>query len=294
MNVPSRRQPPTVRLRRLAAELRSLRGAAGLTRDEVSEHTNINPATLYRIETAKVRPQRRTLLALLDKYEVTDEARRAELVALSRDSTQLGWLQDYESVLPEQYTAFVSFEAEARTVRNYESLFVPGLLQTEDYARAVVAGVQPSLRDDEVERRVETRMRRQNLIRKTSPLDLWAVIDEAVLRREVGGVKVMSGQLQWLADAASEPHITLQVVPFRLGAHSGMHGSFIIMDFPDSADPALVYLESLTADVFLERDADVYRYATIFEHLRAAALSPTDSVHLIREVARTIQAGGGV
>jgi transcriptional regulator with XRE-family HTH domain len=287
MNVPSRRQPPTVRLRRLAAELRSLRGAAGLTRDEVCEQTNINPATLYRIETAKVRPQRRTLLALLDKYEVTDEARRAELVALSRDSTQLGWLQDYESMLPEQYTAFISFEAEARTVRNYESLFVPGLLQTEDYARAVIRGLLPFATGDEVERRVETRMRRQDSIRKKSPLELWAIVDEAALQREVGGPKVMTSQLERLVDAVSEPHITVQVVPFKLGAHPGMHGSFAIMEFPDPADPALVSVESLAGDLFLERDVDVRRYAVIFEHLRAAASNPADSVRLIRGVAGT-------
>lgn len=292
MDLSARRQPPTVRLRRLATELRRLRTAAGLTRDEVSEQTNINPATLYRIETAKVRPQRRTLLALLDKYGVTDEAQRAELVALSRDSTQLGWLQDYESLLPEQYTAFISFEAEARGIRSYESQFVPGLLQTEDYARAVISGVQPSLRDDEVGRRVEARVQRQDSIRKKDPLDLWVIIDEAVLRRKVGGSKVMTAQLQRLVDATSEPHVTLQIVPFDVGAHTGMHGSFTIMDFPDAADPALVYLESLTADVFLERDIDVRRYAVIFEHLRAAALNPSDSVRLIRDVARTTQEGG--
>lgn len=286
MDLSTRRQPPTVRLRRLAAELRSLRTGAGLTRDDVCEQTNINPATLYRIETAKVRPQRRTLLALLDKYDVTDEARRADLVALSRDSTQLGWLQEYESVLPEQYTAFISFEAEARTVRDYESLFVPGLLQTEDYARAVIRGVLPFIRDDEVERRVEARMQRHDSIRKKDPLDLWAIVDEAVLRREVGGSKIMTGQLQRLADAVSEPHITVQVVPFGVGAHPGMHGSFAIMDFPDAADPALVSVESMAGDLFLEREVDVRRYTVIFEHLRAAALNPADSVCLIRDAAR--------
>jgi transcriptional regulator with XRE-family HTH domain len=138
MDLSARRQPPTVRLRRLASELRGLRTAAGLTREEVSDQTGINPATLYRIETAKVRPQRRTLIALLDKYEVTDEGQRSELIALSRQAAQLGWLQAFESELPEQYPTYISFEAEARSVRNYESLFVPGLLQTEDYARAVI------------------------------------------------------------------------------------------------------------------------------------------------------------
>src|SRR4051812_24761291 len=138
MDLPARRQPPTVRLRRLAAELRNLRQAAGLTREDAAEQTNINSATLYRIETAKARPQRRTLLTLLDKYGVTDPARRTALVELSKQATQLGWLQAYESELPEEYTTYISFESEARSVRNYESLFVPGLLQTEGYTRAVV------------------------------------------------------------------------------------------------------------------------------------------------------------
>jgi len=288
MDLSARRQPPTVRLRRLAAELRSLRTAAGLTRDDVSGQTNINSATLYRIETAKVRPQRRTLLTLLDTYGVTDEGKRADLIGLSRHSTQLGWLQQYENDLPEQYTAYISFEAEARRVRNYESMFVPGLLQTEHYARAVIRGTLPFVKDDEVERRVEARMRRQESISGKNPLHFWAIVDEAVLRREVGGVRAMAEQLQRLADAASEPHISLQVLPFGAGAHPGMHGSFAIMDFPDPADPALVYLESMTSDLYLEREADVQRYTMIFDHLQAAAPNPKDSARLIRQIAEAI------
>src|SRR2546421_2624386 len=175
MDVSPRRQPPTVRLRRLAAELRRLRAAGGLTREQVSEQTAINSATLYRIETAKVRPQRRTLMALLDKYGVSDEARRAELIALSQQSGEPGWLQAYESELPEQYTTYISFEAEARSLRNYESLFVPGLLQTEDYARAVIAGILPLASDDEVKRRVEARRPRPEVLRKRNALKLGAI-----------------------------------------------------------------------------------------------------------------------
>src|SRR3954471_6380411 len=181
MDLPTRRQPPTVRLRRLAGELRNLRQAAGLTREDAAEQTNINSATLYRIETAKARPQRRTLLTLLDKYGVTDPARRAALVDLSKQATQLGWLQAYESELPEEYTTYISFESEARSVRNYESLFVPGLLQTEGYTRSAIRGVLPLASDEEVEQRVEARVRRQESLRKKSPLRLWAILDEAVI-----------------------------------------------------------------------------------------------------------------
>jgi transcriptional regulator with XRE-family HTH domain len=282
MDLSARRQPPTVRLRRLAAELRKLRTEASLTREEVSEQTGINTATLYRIETAKVRPQRRTLIALLDRYGVTDETQRADLVDLSKQASELGWLRAYESELPEQYGAYIAFESEARSVRNYESLFVPGLLQTEDYARAVIHGVLPLASDEEVERRVEVRMQRQASLRKKDPLQLWAIVDEAVLRRRVGGPDVMASQLEALVASAALPHVVLQVIPFETGAHAGMPGSFVVMDFADVADPDLVYIDSMAGDLFLEREPDVRRYSATFEHLRAAALNPADSVATVR------------
>jgi transcriptional regulator with XRE-family HTH domain len=283
MDLAARRQTPTVRLRRLAAELRQLRAAAGLTREEVSEQTSINSATLYRIETARVRPQRRTLVALLDKYGVTDEDQRSEMIALSRQATQLGWLQQYESELPEQYTTYISFEAEARSIRDYESQFMPGLLQTEDYARALIQGTLPLLPADEVQRRVEARLQRQAALTKKTPLKLWAIMDEAVLTRMVGGPPVMVEQLNGLIDAGRQPHITLQVIPFDIGAHPGMTGPFVMMDFPDKADPELVYTESMGGDLFLERDTDIRRYTTMFEHLRALAMSPSDSERAIKK-----------
>jgi transcriptional regulator with XRE-family HTH domain len=293
MELSARRQPPTVRLRRLAAELRGLRTAAGLTREEVSEQTGINPATLYRIETAKVRPQRRTLMAMLDKYGVTDDDKRSELIALSRQAAQLGWLQAYESELPELYTTYISFEAEARSVRNYESLFVPGLLQTENYARAVIRGVLPLATDADVQARVDARIQRQESLRKTEPLRVWAILDEAVLHRQTGGAEVMAEQLEALVRAAGQPQVTLQVIPFTAGAHAGMPGSFVVMDFPDPADPALVYVDSMAGDLFLEREADVRRYSTTFEHLRATALDPTNSIKMIKKQAAVIDQEGG-
>lgn len=289
MDLAARRQPPTVRLRRLAGELRALRTAAGLSREEVSVSTNINAATLYRIETAKVRPQRRTLLALLDRYGVADEEQRNDLIALSRQATQLGWLQAYESELPEQYTAYISFEAEARSVRNYESLFVPGLLQTENYSRAVISGVLPLASEEEVGFRVEARMQRQDSIKKKNPLRLWTIMDEAVLHRRVGGGEVMSEQLEVLAEAGKRPHITLQVIPFSVGAHPGMPGSFVVMDFADPADNDLVYTDSMAGDLFLEREADVRRYTSTFEHLQAMALDPARSAKMIKEQADAIK-----
>jgi transcriptional regulator with XRE-family HTH domain len=278
--MPGDRQTPTVRLRRLAAELRSLRTSSGLTRDEIVERTGINVATLYRIEHARVRPQTRTLRTLLDLYGV-EEAHQGELSALLRDARQRGWLHAYQSVLPEQYTTYIGFEGEAYAVWNYESLFVPGLLQTEDYARAVIRGGYPAASRDEVERRVQVRMERQNVLRGERPLELWAIVDEAALRRQVGGADVMCGQLRCLLEAAELPHITLQVIAFGAGAHAGMPGSFVLMQFTDAAIADVVYIDSMAGELFLEEESDVRRYRLVFEHLRAVAESPGASRSLI-------------
>ena len=278
--MPGDRQTPTVRLRRLAAELRSLRTSSGLTRDEIVERTGINVATLYRIEHARVRPQTRTLRTLLDLYGV-EEAHQDELTALLRDARQRGWLHAYQSVLPEQYTTYIGFEGEARGVWNYESLFVPGLLQTEDYARAVIRGGLPSAGRDEIERRVQVRMERQDVLRGDSPLELWVIVDEAALRRQVGGQDVMCGQLRYLLAAAELPQVTLQAIPFGAGAHAGMPGSFVFMQFADATIADVVYIDSMAGELFLEEESDVSRYRLVFEHLRAVAESPDASGALI-------------
>jgi transcriptional regulator with XRE-family HTH domain len=275
-----KRQTPTVRLRRLAAELRTLRTSSGLTRDAVVERTGINVATLYRIEHARVRPQTRTLRTLLDLYGA-DEQQQADLIALLRDARQRGWLHAYQSELPEQYTTYIGFEGEARSVWNYESLFVPGLLQTEDYARAVIRAVLPWASRDEVKRRVEVRMERQDVLRNDNPLELWVIVDEAALRRQVGGQDVMRAQLSHLVQASELPNVTFQVIPFRDGAHAGMPGSFAFMQFDEATIPEVIYIDSMAGDLFLEAEADVRRYRLVFEHLRAVAASPNDSKSLV-------------
>lgn len=278
--MPGKRQTPTVRLRRLAAELRSLRAASGLTRETVVERTGINVATLYRIEHGRVRPQTRTLRTLLDLYGV-DQDEQAELVALLRDARQRGWLHAYQSELPEHYTTYIGFEGEAHSVWNYESLFVPGLLQTEDYARAVIRGGLPHASRDEVERRVEVRMERQAVLRNDNPLNLWSIVDEAALRRQVGGPAVMQAQLRYLMEVSELPHVTLQVIPFDVGAHAGMPGSFVFMQFAEATIPDVIYIDSMAGELFLEEEGDVRRYRLVFEHLRAVAASPDASRSLI-------------
>src|SRR5262249_13697204 len=180
----------------------------------------------------------------------------------------------------------------AGSVRDYESLFVPGLLQTEGYTRAVVIATVPYASQDQVQQRVEIRLLRQQAITKGNPLKLWAIVDEAVLRREVGGPKVMAEQLRHMADMARQPHITFQVLPFKIGAHPGMFGAFAVMDFPDAADPGLVYIENIAGALFLEKTADVRRYAEYFDRLRAAALNPADSWQLVTRLTGEISKGG--
>jgi transcriptional regulator with XRE-family HTH domain len=278
--VPGKRQTPTVRLRRLAAELRSLRAASGLTREEVVERTGINSVTMYRIEHARVRPQTRTLRTLLDLYGLERE-QQADLVALLRDARERGWLHPYQSELPEQYMTFIGFEGEARSSWNYESLFVPGLLQTEDYARAVITGVLPFASRDEVERRVEVRMERQEVLRNENPLELWGIVDEAALRRQVGGPRVMQAQARHLLDICEFPNITFQVIPLDVGAHAGMPGSFVFLQFAEAAIPNVVYVDSMAGELFLEAESDIRRYRLVFEHLRAVAASPDASRALL-------------
>ncbi|WP_026425888.1 helix-turn-helix domain-containing protein [Actinokineospora inagensis] len=280
-----RKQTPTVRLRRLAAELRRLRTEAGLTRDEVSDQTGINSVTLYRIETAKARPQGRTLTAMLTLYGTADDE-RAQLVALSKNALTQGWLQPFHAELSEEYTAYISFEAEAKSIRSYGSLFVPGLLQTEDYARAVIRGTMPKISNQEVEDRVRARMERQALLAADKPLTLWAIVDEAALHRDVGGAAAMRGQIKRLAEAAEQPNITLQVISFASGAHPGMPGSFVLLGFADPVDTDLIYIESIGGDLFLESGSDVATFTDAFDHLRAVAKSPADTTKRLTQLAK--------
>lgn len=275
--------PPTVRLRRLAAELSALRAEAQLTREQVEEQTGVNQGTLWRIEKGQARPHNGTLEALFDVYGVT-EARRTELIEIARGGNQPGWLGQFKDallkeVIPEVYAAYIGFETEAKTMNTYESSFVPGLLQTEEYARAVMIDGWP-MEADAVERRVQTRIQRQTGLSQKrdgrDPLELWAVLDEAVLRREVGSRAVMRAQLGRLLEMGERSNITLQVIPFDRGAHPGMSGAFTCFKFGALA-PDIVHSESLAGAFFLELEADVERFGLAFDHLRAMALSPRDT-----------------
>ncbi|MGW3368404.1 helix-turn-helix domain-containing protein [Streptosporangium canum] len=280
--MPGRHKAPTLRLRRFAAKLRELREAAGLSHVEAADLTGLDRATLFRIEGAKVRPQGRSLRALLDAYNASEKD-RTELSALLKAAAEQTWIQTAAS-LPSPYATYIGFESEAEGVRNYEILAVPGLLQTESYARAMIKGTAPEASRDEVESRVAARLERQRLLARPDPLKLWAVIDESALLREVGGPQVMHDQMAKLREAAEEPNITIQVIPRSAGAYPGMHGAFVLLEFPGEGHD-VVYMEGSTSDLFLESIEDIARYNMLFEHLRAVAAGP-DATRALLAVAQ--------
>ncbi|WP_019813076.1 helix-turn-helix domain-containing protein [Saccharomonospora saliphila] len=273
---------PTVRRRRLAGELRRLRENAQLTIDEVGEKLECSASKISRIETGHVGVTPRDARDLLELYGVHGEDQEA-LVQLAREARKRGWWHAYNEVFT---GAFVGLEADASSLRAFQALLVPGLLQTERYAHAVIRAMRPGADDSEIERRVAARMARQRLLRDPHPPEYWAVVDEAVLHRVVGGPSVMAEQLSHLADACRLPHVTVQVVPFGAGAHPGMEGPFLILGFPERADQDVVYVDSTSSGLYLEMESDVRRYSLMFDHLRAAALKPDDSVEVIVGAAR--------
>lgn len=275
---------PTLRARRLAAELAGRRDAAGLTREEAARRLEWSPSTIFRIETGRSRPQPRSVRELLDLYGVTG-AERDGLIQLAREARQSGWWHSFRDVLPNPYEVYIGLEAGAESLHNFEPMVIPGLLQTPDYARALVKGGARELGPDEIERRVEVRITRQQILTRQNRPRLWAVIDEAVIHRVVGGRVIMRDQLHRLITAAEEGRTTLQVVPFSVGAHAGTTGPFVVFGFPEPTDPHVVYVETLAGDLYLEQRADVSRYTIAFERLRAAALSPDDSVSLVKRAA---------
>jgi transcriptional regulator with XRE-family HTH domain len=266
----ARDHSPTVRRRRLAGELRRLRDQAQLTIEDVAEKLSCSSSKISRIETGHVGVTPRDTRDLLKLYGVEPDQLEA-LVQLSREARKKGWWHTYNEVFT---GAFVGLEAETSSLRAYQALLIPGLLQTEDYMRAVIRAARPDATEAHVEKRVMARLARQRLLTDLDPPRYWAVIDEAVLCRPVGGHQVMHAQLNWLIARAALPHVTIQVLPFAAGAHAGMEGPFLILGFPEQSDPDVVYVDNTTTGIYLEEPAEILRYTLMFDHLRAAALAP--------------------
>ncbi len=268
------RSSPTVKRRRLAAELRRLREAANLTIDDVAERLEWSTAKISRIENARVSVMPRDVKFLLRTYGFAEDDIGFEvLLSLARESRQKGWWQQYGEAIPDWFQVFVGLEAEAASIWGYDSEFVPGILQTEEYARAVHQAQLINATDHDIDRLVRVRMERQELLKSDDAPELWLVLNESVVRRVVGGPAVMRDQLHRLIEASRMPNVTLQIVPFSAGAHPAMDGSFNLLGFPEPTDPQIVYIEYHTGALYMERPSEVDRYRLAFDHLRAAAAS---------------------
>lgn len=278
------RPSPTARRRRLAAALRQLREARHLSCAEAGKAVGWSESKISRIETGRTGVRVADLERLLDLYEVAGDERLA-MLALGRQAAHRGWWHSYADALPAWFEDFVGLEDGARSLLTYQNQLVHGLMQTQDYAAAVIRAAQPSADADEVERQLAARATRQALLTAPDPLGVWAVLDEAALRRPVGGTAIMRAQLARLVQVAALPSVTLQVLPFDAGAHVSMGTSFELLQFPEAGDTSIVYIEDLTSSQYLETAADIERYTLVFNHLRASALSPERSADFITRAA---------
>jgi transcriptional regulator with XRE-family HTH domain len=283
------RPSPTVRRRRLRYELRRLRLEHGLTIEQVQERSggDIKAPSISRWENGERSVRPTDLRLLLDIYDVQGE-RRETLLTLSRQAKERGWWQSYASAIPEWFQVYVGLEAEASSVHVYESELVDGLLQTADYYRAFLRAAPAAADVDEADRKIEVRLARQERLTGDDPPDYWAVLNEAVIRRVVGGADVMRKQLDHIAELSELPHVNVQVLPFSAGVHPAMDGGFRILGFPESADPDVVYLENQAGSLYLEEEPEIDRYARMFSHLIAKALDPEESRRMIARVARDL------
>jgi transcriptional regulator with XRE-family HTH domain len=280
------RPSPTVRRRRLRYELRRLRDEHGLTIEQVQERSggDIKAPSISRWENGERSVRPTDLRLLLDIYQVDGERREA-LLTLARQAKERGWWQSYASAIPGWFQVYVGLEAEASTIRVYEAELVDGLLQTPDYYRAFLRAAPAAAADDEADRKIEVRRTRQQRLTGEDPPEYWAVLNEAVIRRVVGGAEMMRAQLRHITDMAELPHVNVQVLPFAAGVHPAMDGSFRILGFPEPSDPDVVYLENQAGSLYLEEAAEIDRYARMFSHLIAKALDPEESRRLIARIA---------
>ncbi|MGV9244424.1 helix-turn-helix domain-containing protein [Streptomyces sp. NPDC003710] len=275
---------PTVRRRRLGQELRRLRELKGMTAEEVAERLLVSQSKISRLENGRRSISQRDVRDLCGVYEVEDQRVVDSLMEMARDSRQQGWWHAFGDI---PYSVYIGLETDAESLRVYEPQVITGLLQTHSYAEALIQGALPETSAADIEKRVQVRMRRQERIAaEHNPLRLWVVLDEAALRRAVGDNHVMREQLEHLCEMSQLPHVTVQVLPFRAGAHPGLNGQYAILEFADAADSSVVYLEGVTSDLYLEKAHDVQKYAVMYEHLRAQALSVEESRRFIADAAK--------
>ena len=270
---------PAVRRRELGTLLRELRTESGLTVEQVAERILCSPSKISRIETGRRGTTLRDIRDLCDLYGVVDSEQRDLLTTLAREGKQQGWWQSYDL----SYPRYVGLEAEAISIRGYQSSVIPGLLQTADYARASHEGAIPRLDADVIEKRVAARLIRQELLTKESPPHFFEVLDEAALHRHVGGVAVLYEQLTNLIESARLPSVTLQVIPFTVGAHPALENNFKILELAPPS-PGAIYTEGLMGSTYLERPEEIQHYGLVFEHLTRLAITPDETIDFIAKV----------
>ncbi|MEZ0077505.1 transcriptional regulator with XRE-family HTH domain [Planotetraspora sp. GP83] len=268
----------------LGSQLRRLRENKGISRDEAGSRIRGSESKISRMELGRVGFKERDVADLLSLYGVEDERTRAVVMDLVEKANEPGWWHRFNDLLPSWFQAYVGLEEAAERIRTYEVQFVPGLLQTKEYARAVIMAGAVGAAPEEIARRVDLRLERQRVLDgDKSPL-FWAVIDEAALRRPIGGVEVMRGQLQHLIDLMNQPNVTIQVMPFSFGGHAAEGGAFSILRFNDVELPDIVYVEQLASALYLDKREEVDRYSEVMERLCAVSTTPAETVNLLRQI----------
>jgi len=275
---------PTILRILLGAQLRRLRVAQDITREQAGYAIRASHAKISRLELGRVGFKERDVADLLTMYGVTDPDDRAPLLTLARQANAPGWWHKYGDLLPNWFEVYVGLEEAASIVRTYEVQFVPGLLQSPEYARAVIMLVHGAASADEIDRRVSLRMARQKRLTRPGAPTLWAVMDEAVLRRPIGGRHVLRAQLDHLLDVVEMPNVRLQIMPFERGGHAAAGGPFSILRFPERDLPDVVYMEQLTSALYVDKLEETDHYMQVMDRLCIQAYSVSESKRFLRDL----------
>jgi hypothetical protein len=279
---------PTVLRMLLGSHLRRLRESRGVSREDAGWEIRSSESKISRMELGRVGFKERDVADLLSLYGLADGEERSRLLTLARDANTPGWWQRYGGVFPNWFQSYLGLEAAAELIRTYEVQFVPGLLQTRDYARAVVLLGHEKAAYEEIERRVDLRMARQRVLSRPDTPQVWVVVDEAALRRPIGGNKVLRGQIEYLVEVTEVPNVRLQVIPFHVGGHAAAGGAFSILRFPDQDLPDVVYIEQLTSAMYLDKREDVEHYVKAMERLCVEAEPPDHTAEVLHAMLRDL------
>ncbi|MFI6871746.1 helix-turn-helix domain-containing protein [Nocardia sp. NPDC050406] len=277
------RGPTALRIA-VGGQLRKLREECGITREAAGDHIRGSHAKISRLELGRTGFKERDIRDLLSLYGVNDPGEREAFLELVRKVNQPGWWHRFSDLLPQWFETYLGLEHAAKSIRTYEGQLIPGLLQTPDYARSVVALGH----DADAERRVSLRRRRQELLTRPGAPSFWAVLDEAVLHRPVGGTKVLKEQIEYLVEMSQRPNVTIQIVPFAAGGHAAAGSSFTMLRFAEPELPDIVYLEQLTSALYLDRRADLELYRQVMDQLSVQAEAPERSRKLLLEIAEKL------